>query len=491
MSSGTVEVIVPALEGAPAVSGAVGASAKPRRLVAEIPDWVVDTTLLIAATAAIAALSQDRLATTVLWSSGFGIAVIVSLSNRGLYRPWIASRLLETTRAVVASTVVAAAALIAIRALAGGSTASAREGLSLWIVATPLLVGARSFQGLAALHRVRAGDRRTPTLIVGAGEVGHVVARRLRTSPEFGLWPVGFVDKEPIDGDHVGDGLPVLGASWDLDEIVARHRIRHVIFAFSTAPTAIVLRLLERCEQLGLSISYVPPFVDRTSERFTLDRLGGLPLISPWATNPRGWGFRAKSVLDCIGASIVVVLLSPLLGFLALAVLLTSGRPVLYRQERVGRDGRRFQMLKFRSMKASPAHSSGPSAVTLAPDTAPGGVEGDDRRTPFGIFMRRTSLDELPQLFNVLMGEMSFVGPRPERPEFTEIFDESVHRYGRRLRVKSGITGWAQVNGLRGKTSIADRVECDNYYIENWSFWLDLKILLLTVIAVARPGNLE
>jgi lipopolysaccharide/colanic/teichoic acid biosynthesis glycosyltransferase len=146
-------------------------------------------------------------------------------------------------------------------------------------------------------------------------------------------------------------------------------------------------------------------------------------------------------------------------------------------------------MLKFRSMR--PSEDAGVTAFVVASDTAPGGVEGADRRTPLGTFMRKTSLDELPQLFNVLRGDMSFVGPRPERPEFVDAFLQTVHRYGERHRVKSGITGWAQVNGLRGKTSVADRAEWDNFYIENWSLWFDFKILLQTVMAVASPGNVE
>ena len=147
-------------------------------------------------------------------------------------------------------------------------------------------------------------------------------------------------------------------------------------------------------------------------------------------------------------------------------------------------------MLKFRSMRP-PSNETLTNVVALAVDTCPGGVEGLDRRTPFGAFLRKTSLDELPQLLNVLRGDMSFVGPRPERPEFVDTFVRTVHRYGDRHRVKSGITGWAQVNGLRGKTSVADRAEWDNYYIENWSLWFDFKILLQTVIAVASPGNVE
>ena len=171
----------------------------------------------------------------------------------------------------------------------------------------------------------------------------------------------------------------------------------------------------------------------------------------------------------------------------ALAIKLEDSGPVLFRQERVGLNGRRFTALKFRSMRPQPKGTE--AEVVLADGVAPGGVEGDDRRTALGAFLRRTSLDELPQLVNVLKGEMSLVGPRPERPEFVSRFEESVYRYGERHRVKSGLTGWAQVNGLRGKTSIADRAEWDNHYIENFSLWFDLKILFMTAKAVVAAGR--
>ena len=177
-----------------------------------------------------------------------------------------------------------------------------------------------------------------------------------------------------------------------------------------------------------------------------------------------------------------------MLAATAVAILFSLGRPIFFRQVRVGRDGRPFEMLKFRSM-LEPAGAEPAVEVELAPDTAPGGVEGDDRRTRIGAFVRRTSLDELPQLLNVVKGEMSLVGPRPERPEFVGLFEESIYRYTDRHRVKAGITGWAQVNGLRGKTSLADRVEWDNYYIENWSLWLDVKIALMTALAVVRSSR--
>jgi lipopolysaccharide/colanic/teichoic acid biosynthesis glycosyltransferase len=167
----------------------------------------------------------------------------------------------------------------------------------------------------------------------------------------------------------------------------------------------------------------------------------------------------------------------------AAAIKLTSPGPVLFRQRRTGRDGWAFDMLKFRSMRVP---STAEAPVALDPALAPGGVEGEDRRTPVGKALRKLSIDELPQLFNVVKGDMSIVGPRPERPEFVEVFDRRIDRYGDRHRVKAGMTGWAQVHGLRGRTSLSDRLEWDNYYIQNWSLWLDCKILLMTLTAIFR-----
>ena len=224
-------------------------------------------------------------------------------------------------------------------------------------------------------------------------------------------------------------------------------------------------------------------------DRTRLERLGGIPLISVHPSDPRSWQFEVKYALDRVFAAIAVLLASPLLLFAAIGTLLTLGRPILFRQPRIGIDGREFDMLKFRTMRppADPADHRFQEA--LERDVAPGGVEGEDRRTRFGSFLRASSIDELPQLLNVLRGEMSMIGPRPERPEFVERFEGEVHRYSDRLRVKSGITGWAQIHGLRGKTSLADRVEWDNYYIENWSPWLDLKIVFGTVLAVFRDRS--
>jgi exopolysaccharide biosynthesis polyprenyl glycosylphosphotransferase len=330
------------------------------------------------------------------------------------------------------------------------------------------------------------------TLIVGAGRIGAQLERRLEEHPQLGLEPVGYVDAFPPPDEHVsGRRAPVLGGPDELEQIVERTGAEHVVLAFlsSRGSDAQLVPIVRRCAELGLEVSLVPRLFESINVRAEIEHLGGMPLFRLRTVRPKGFEFTVKHTLDRITAAILTLLLAPLLLVSILAVKLSSRGPVFFRQRRVGRDGRPFDLLKFRSMRM-PGDSRGEKATVLLPDdTAPGGVEGADRRTAVGRLMRRLSIDELPQLFNVLRGDMSMVGPRPERPEFVELFERRVDRYEDRHRVKAGITGWAQVHGLRGKTSLSDRIEWDNYYIENWSLKLDLKILLMTIVAVFKPAE--
>jgi exopolysaccharide biosynthesis polyprenyl glycosylphosphotransferase len=435
-------------------------------------------------------VSSARVASMSLWwAVVLGLLALAAVYRKGLYRPPLQLRVIDTTVALVTASAAAAAVTISLRVLLTGSATMAAETLRLALLASAFLIAGRTALVVHERRSRRAGRSGSPTLIVGAGHVGRLLAKRLDENRDFGLRPVGFLDKDPLELGTNGSAPSVLGASWDFDRIVQEHRIEHVVFAFSTAPTEVFLRLLKRCEALGVRTSLVPRLYEKATTEASVECLGGLPLVTRHARDPRGWQFAIKYALDRFTAALMLALVAPLFAALAIAVWISLGPPIFYRQERVGRDGKRFAMLKFRSML--PAAESEDDSLALAEDTAPGGVEGTDRRTRVGAFMRQFSLDELPQLVNVAKGEMSFVGPRPERPEFVDVFEVTVHRYGDRHRVKSGITGWAQVHGLRGKTSIADRVEWDNYYIENWSLWLDFKIMLLTFVAVFRSGEVE
>ena len=418
----------------------------------------------------------------VKWLVIYPILVLLLFHLRHMYRLRLRVQILDEVRGTLTATALAAMAVISARALVADDPNLVGQTVRLWAFSAVYLTAGRV--SLAwALSGARRHDRAMlPTLIVGAGRIGKLTARRLQEHAESGLRPIGFLDKEPLDdGD---DSLPVLGASWDLERVVREHGVRHVVIAFSTAPHQVFLSIVDRCDELGVTVSQVPRLFEKMTDRVTVEHLGGLPLISVRRADPQGWHFAVKYALDRAAAAVALVLVGPILLGAAAAVAISLGRPIFYRQRRVGLDGRPFDILKFRTMRPAEGQTPG-SAYALGEDgIAPGGVEGEDRRTRAGAFLRRTSLDELPQLLNVVRGEMSLVGPRPERPELVAIFEDSIHRYDERHRVKAGITGWAQVHGLRGNTSLADRVEWDNYYIEHWSLWLDVKIMLMTFTAV-------
>jgi exopolysaccharide biosynthesis polyprenyl glycosylphosphotransferase len=415
---------------------------------------------------------------------------------RGLYQTRLRALVLDGVLPVLSGVSVAAMAVATLGVLTNGQLPDQTAWLHAWLFAL-IGVGAGRvvLSGAQRMARTRHLVGKS-VLIVGAGVVGAQVARRLESHPEYGLVPIGFLDEDPRSVAEVGGrDVPVLGTVDDLDETVRSTGVRHLIVAFSSVTDARVSRLIQRCQELGVDVSVVPRMFDTINDRVGYDTVGGLPLLSFTAVDPDGMQFAVKHALDRVLALVLLIVFLPVLVLAALAVRLSSPGPAFFRQRRVGRDGREFNFYKFRSMRLEPAHADGQDEATsaidflLGGDTAPGGVEGEDRRTAVGRFLRSTSLDELPQLFNVLRGDMSLVGPRPERPEFVELFRQDIIRYGDRHRVKSGITGWAQVHGLRGQTSLAERVEWDNYYIAHWSLGLDLKILVLTLVALFRNAE--
>jgi exopolysaccharide biosynthesis polyprenyl glycosylphosphotransferase len=453
--------------------------APPRRLVAHPIVHVMAMTLAFLVAAVVPpAVSRAELVWFLLFAClVFAFEFLPALSHRHLRLDT-----LNEIRDLILSATVAAMAVLSVRVLVTDDATAASETVRMWGSALVFLVlGSIAAAQLELTARRRGGAAR-PALIVGAGNVGRLAAKRLLDEPDLGLRPVGFLDDAPLPANGA-PALPVLGANCDLEDVVRRNDIEHVLFAFSTASHEVELNIMRRSAALGVPVSIVPRLFERMTTRVGIDHVGGIPLISPQIVDPSGWQFRVKYLFDRVFAALFVALISPILIATAVAVWISMRRPILYRQQRVGRDGQQFGMLKFRSMREV---SEGNQLPHLLPGLAPGGIEGTDRRTTVGRFIRRTSLDELPQLFNVLLGEMSLVGPRPERPEFAERFERDVYRYAERLRVKSGMTGWAQVHGLRGQTSLQDRVEWDNYYIENWSLWLDCKILLLTVRSIFR-----
>jgi len=458
----------------------------------------LDALMLVAAgvAAAISAPAADLPYPESGWLSAFSVGTLALLAYHGVYRPRFAPRFLDDVRAIIAATAVAAISVTFVRVLIADDPTAAAEAARAWLFAAVYMSAGRGGVQLVRSRRRRSGLDAAPTLILGAGRVGDLVARRLAARPEFGLRPVAFFDHDPLLDET--SGLPVLGQGADagedpvafaehLDAAIREFSVRHVIVTFSLSSHEVELALVRRCQELGVSVSLVPRLFEGIPDQTELERIGGLPLISVYPIDPKGWQFAFKYMIDRVFAVVAILVSAPLMTVAALGTLITLGRPILFRQRRIGMDGHEFEILKFRTMHAAPEVATATSSNLVVDTTVgPGGVEGDDRRSGFGALLRRTSLDELPQLFNVLRGDMSLIGPRPERPGFAAAFKQAVHRYGDRHRVKSGITGWAQVHGLRGRTSLADRVEWDNYYIENWSLWLDFKILVLTLLSVFR-----
>jgi len=413
--------------------------------------------------------------------------VVATLWMRGLYRREVRTVVLDAIAPVVGAVSIAAMLIVTCTYFLDSTADHGGLIARAWLFTAAFVVAGRAGLVLTQRQARARGLVTRRTLVVGAGRIGAQVVRRLEMHPEYGLRPIGYLDADPTDAlDEHDRRVPVLGSPEDLPWVAQATGAEHVILAFSQTADRGLLPLVRRCEELGIEVSLVPRLFESVTDRVALERLGGLPLFGLRYIDPKGWQFAGKYAADRVASVLLIGLLAPLMLGIAAAVKLSSPGPVLFRQRRVGRDGQVFDLFKYRSMRS-------PSTEDLhfepAAGLAPGGVEGADRRTAVGRFLRRSSLDELPQLINVLRGEMSLVGPRPERPEFVELFRHDFERYSDRHRVKSGITGWAQVHGLRGQTSLADRVEWDNFYIENWSLWLDLKIVLLTIIAILRTGD--
>ncbi len=313
-------------------------------------------------------------------------------------------------------------------------------------------------------------------LIVGDGEQARLVEAKIKAAPELGYRVVGFIGNGSADPRV----QPVVGHLRDVPRLVREQGVGEVIIASAGISHPDLVDLIAGCTEQRVDIKIFPDIFELMAREVETSELTGLPLMRVRDVTLHGWMRFLKRALDVAVSWTLLVALSWWFLFMALLVKLTSPNgPVLYVQERVGLDGRPFYMLKFRSMRPDAEAESGPVWA----------VPNDPRRTRLGEIIRRFSLDEFPQLINVLLGEMSLVGPRPERPEFVAQFANLVPRYSERHMEKAGMTGWAQVNGLRGQTSIVERTEYDLFYVETWSLAFDVKIILKTLAAVIRDRN--
>ncbi|WP_052440017.1 exopolysaccharide biosynthesis polyprenyl glycosylphosphotransferase [Streptacidiphilus albus] len=453
---------------------------------------LVDGLAVLAAVAMAAVGAGDPLAT--LWAACGLFPLLVLLNSAGgLYRLRLSPSVLDEFPALCGRAAVAAAfALTLDRCLHG-----------LWPSAVPedgrrmlLLLGCQlglDVLGRGAVYTVVRRRRRLsprPVLIAGAGPIGRQIGAALLAHPEYGLRPVGVIDSRTTAGtaeeqQSAAPQVPILGGPEMLDLEIAGQDVTDVIVTSGGSDDATAGETVRTATRRGCEVWFVPgvpefgAFEYGNRRAAAGDHLWGFPCLrlSPSAMDRPTW--IAKRSVDAALAAAGLLLVSPLLLGCALAVRIDGGAGVIFRQERVGLDGRSFTVLKFRTMRPADEHE----AATRW------NISQDHRLGATGRFLRRTSLDELPQLWNVLRGEMSLVGPRPERPYFVARFAQSYPQYRDRHRVPVGITGFAQVHGLRGDTSIEDRTRFDNYYIESWSLWQDVKILLRTAASVLRPGG--
>jgi exopolysaccharide biosynthesis polyprenyl glycosylphosphotransferase len=403
----------------------------------------------------------------------FAALLVWFAGDAGLYQPRLRLSLLDDVAALMKAALAALAGVALLLALVAKShDVTVLVNVALLVVPALLTVRAGLYATVrfARAHRLLA----QPLLIIGYSDLARTLASELASNPSYGVVPVGFLD-EAVDGVRAGD-LPLLGRLSELPTLIRRLGIANVIVAGPAAPAAAVQDVVRACTRLDLEI-FVVPRLYQVHSHAQLENVHGIPLIRLRRLAHRAPTWRLKRLFDVLASTVALVFAAPILAAAALAVRLEGGPGVIFRQQRVGLDGEPFDVLKLRSLR--PVDET-ESATTWC-------IAHDDRLGPVGRFLRRTSIDELPQLWNVLRGDMSLVGPRPERPYFVARFSRLHDGYAARHRMPVGLTGLAQVHGLRGDTSIEDRCRFDNHYIDHWSLWQDVCILLRTAAELVRP----
>ncbi|MBK8448450.1 MAG: sugar transferase [Micropruina sp.] len=402
----------------------------------------------------------------------YGLTVLMAAAAAGLYRSQLNQSTLDDLPRLLRIWLVSTALMVLSAQLL------LHEFVGVWLAAWALvlLVALRLVATLVVRLLRGTGLIAHATIIVGADATGRMIARKIAENPQCGLKTIGFLDDERVSPSD----LPMLGGPKDLDQALLDHQPRALIVAQSHLTEEQLIAMIRACHRHYCEVFVLPRLYEVSNVGEDTDLLAGMPLIRLPRRAYRTWSWAAKRALDMLLSAFALVVLSPLMALIALAVRLEGGKGIIFRQERVSVDGQRFQVLKFRSMRPVDERES----------QTQWNISSDDRVGPVGRFIRATSLDELPQLWNILRGDMSIVGPRPERPFYVAKFAQTYGGYDMRHRVPCGLTGWAQVHGLRGDTSISERAQFDNFYIENWSLWLDVKIILMTFTSVfSKPGS--
>ncbi|HKW80049.1 MAG TPA: undecaprenyl-phosphate glucose phosphotransferase [Casimicrobiaceae bacterium] len=411
---------------------------------------------------------------------GAALLSIIVFPETGLYRPKRGVSLAEDLRALLYGWLVVVAVGISVAFVTKTSDTYSR----VWVASTAT-AGLLLHASLRIALRVslrwlrRRGYNLRHVCIVGAGKLGREVVLRLRDAPWSGLAVHGFYDDAPALSGTSIDGVPVLGPIAQLGRDLDAGTIDQVWIALPLREEDCIRRVANELREYSVQVRYVPDIFGFELLRHSFSEIAGMPVIGLTDTPIEGTALVLKALEDRLLGGLLLLITLPLFAVIAAGIAISSRGPIFYRQTRVTSGGRRFGMLKFRTMPVDVEQASGP--VWSQPD--------ERRGTGFGRLLRRYSLDELPQLLNVLAGDMSLVGPRPERPEFVAQFRKDVPGYMQKHLVKAGMTGWAQVNDLRGSSDLAERIQCDLYYIDNWSLWFDLRILAMTVMHVFRSRN--
>ncbi len=388
------------------------------------------------------------------------------------YRTWRGASIFEELKWITIAWIILAALLATLALMTKTGASFSRMWGGVWFLCGwVFLIGFRIMLRLFLRWMRTKGFNQRHIVIVGTGGLAMEVAERINAASWLGLKILGFFGPPRESSELRLKHGSVIGDYKELSSYVEKHAVDQIWIAMPLSEVGTVKSLLHSLRHTTLDIRYIPDIYSFQLLNHSITEIAGLPVVNLAVTPMEGLNRWLKAIEDQVLAFIILVLSGPLMLLIALAIKLSSRGPAFYRQVRVSWNGEPFVMLKFRTMKVGSETETGPIWAK----------KGEARVTRLGAFLRKTSLDELPQFINVLRGDMSIVGPRPERPTFVELFKDEIPDYMKKHMVKAGITGWAQINGWRGNTDIEKRVEHDIYYIENWSLWLDLKIIVLTL----------